>query len=571
MKNKIIVGLVSSMLLTTFAPFMGSVVQAEEPLEDLKEQIENNKGRSRELGSVIEETEAEMNSLEQERQELEGNIQSLQITIQELSEDLDVQSQRLVETNEEIENLNKKIEDLTKAIELRNDKLMTQARATQTKWNPTNVIHMIISAEDISDLISRVGVVSKLVSANQQVIEDQRRDQEAVITAEAKVQIEKAEVETLVVQIETNRKELKGQQVKLDDQIMFVAEKYKMNSSEKDQFVSEQFELAQETMALSTEIRAEEKRLEEERIAEEKRLEEERLAEEKRIAEEEAIAKEAEEERQRQAEAERKERVALAAEQRREEAQEEEARKEQASLAAEREKADEQRTAAANRQEQERLAKAEEQRVANVEAESRAQSTAAANRREEERKAAAAQATAAANRREEERRAAAQATAAANRKEEERKAAAAQATAATSSNNSTSSAAPTSSGWVRPASGYISSPFGYRTHPVTGQRSSFHSGVDIAGSGPIRSSRAGTVTAASYAGSYGYRVIVDHGDGYSSLYAHMQSNLSVSVGQRISQGQQLGIMGTTGRSTGIHLHFEVLKSGRAVNPMGYIN
>ncbi|MDZ7835930.1 MAG: M23 family metallopeptidase [Alkalibacterium sp.] len=133
--------------------------------------------------------------------------------------------------------------------------------------------------------------------------------------------------------------------------------------------------------------------------------------------------------------------------------------------------------------------------------------------------------------------------------------------AATSSSNS---------GWLRPASGYISSPFGYRTHPVTGARGSFHAGVDIAGSGSIRAARSGRVTAASYSGSYGYRVIVDHGNGYSTLYAHMKSNLSVSVGQSVSQGQQLGIMGTTGRSTGVHLHFEVRKNGSAVNPMNYI-
>ncbi|MFO8069145.1 MAG: peptidoglycan DD-metalloendopeptidase family protein [Alkalibacterium sp.] len=571
MKNKIIVGLVSSMLLTTFAPLMGSVVQAEESLEDLIEQKENNKGRSSELGSVIEKTEAEMNSLEQERQELEGNIQSLQITIQELSEDLDKQNQRLVETNEEIEKLNEEIEDLTKAIELRNDKLMTQARATQTKWNPTNIIHMIISAEDISDLISRVGIVSTLVSANQQVMEDQRRDQEAVIKAEAQVQTEKAEVETLVTGIEANREELTVQQVELDNEIMYVAERYEMNSTEKDQFVSEQFELAQETMALSSEIKeekerlaeekrleeeriAEEKRLEAERIAEEKRLEEERLAEEKRLEEEEAIAKEAEEERQRQAEAERKEQVAIATEQRREEAQKEEAQKEEASRAAERdsaeqrrierEKAAEQRAAAENRQEQERLARIEADRVAKAEAEARAE--AAAEQREAARQEAAAVA----------------ATAAAQAQKEQ---------AATPSNNTSASVAPTSSGWIRPASGYISSPFGYRTHPVTGQSLSFHSGVDIAGSGSIRASRAGTVTAASYSGSYGYRVIVDHGDGYSTLYAHMQPGLSVSTGRRVSQGQQLGIMGTTGRSTGVHLHFEVRKSGRAVNPMNYIN
>lgn len=128
-----------------------------------------------------------------------------------------------------------------------------------------------------------------------------------------------------------------------------------------------------------------------------------------------------------------------------------------------------------------------------------------------------------------------------------------------------------SSGWSRPASGNMTSPFGYRTHPVTGKQGSFHAGIDIAGGGSVVASRAGTVKAASYSDTYGYRVIVDHGDGYLTLYAHMKKGLSVSAGQSVSQGQQLGIMGTTGRSTGVHLHFEIRKGGEAVDPMNYLN
>lgn len=126
------------------------------------------------------------------------------------------------------------------------------------------------------------------------------------------------------------------------------------------------------------------------------------------------------------------------------------------------------------------------------------------------------------------------------------------------------------SGWIKPAEGRISSSFGYRVHPVTGEQESLHAGTDIAGGGSIVASRAGTVSSAEFSDTYGYSVIIDHGDGYSTLYAHMQPNLSVSPGQSVSQGQQLGIMGTTGRSTGIHLHFEVHKDGSAVDPMGYI-
>ncbi|MDZ7834901.1 MAG: peptidoglycan DD-metalloendopeptidase family protein [Alkalibacterium sp.] len=142
--------------------------------------------------------------------------------------------------------------------------------------------------------------------------------------------------------------------------------------------------------------------------------------------------------------------------------------------------------------------------------------------------------------------------------------------ASTSSKPASTTSSQSNSGWTRPANGRYTSGFGYRTHPVTGKRGSFHNGTDIAGGGPIVASRAGTVKSASYSGTYGYRVIIDHGDGYETLYAHMQPNLSVAPGQRVSQGQQLGIMGTTGRSTGVHLHFIVYKNGTPVNPMNYI-
>lgn len=125
-------------------------------------------------------------------------------------------------------------------------------------------------------------------------------------------------------------------------------------------------------------------------------------------------------------------------------------------------------------------------------------------------------------------------------------------------------------GWIRPASGRISSSYGYREHPVTGEKDSLHAGTDIAGGGAIVASRAGTVASAAFSDTYGNSVIIDHGDGYSTLYAHMQANLSVSPGQSVSQGQQLGIMGTTGRSTGVHLHFEVRKDGATIDPMNFI-
>lgn len=129
---------------------------------------------------------------------------------------------------------------------------------------------------------------------------------------------------------------------------------------------------------------------------------------------------------------------------------------------------------------------------------------------------------------------------------------------------------PANEGWLRPASGYVSSPFGVRADPISGQGGIFHTGMDIAGSGAIRATRSGVVTAASYNSISGYYVVIDHGAGMSSLYAHMTPGLTVHAGQRVSQGQQIGTMGTTGYSTGVHLHFEIISSGQRVNPALYV-
>ena len=128
--------------------------------------------------------------------------------------------------------------------------------------------------------------------------------------------------------------------------------------------------------------------------------------------------------------------------------------------------------------------------------------------------------------------------------------------------------------FIKPASGYISSPFGYRTSPINGAVD-FHRAIDIAGSGNISAAQAGVVEVATYHYSYGNYVVINHGkiNGVTikTLYAHMQSGLSVSVGQTVSQGQKIGVMGTTGSSTGVHLHFEVQENGTVVNPVNYIN
>ncbi|MEA3403887.1 MAG: peptidoglycan DD-metalloendopeptidase family protein [Armatimonadota bacterium] len=120
---------------------------------------------------------------------------------------------------------------------------------------------------------------------------------------------------------------------------------------------------------------------------------------------------------------------------------------------------------------------------------------------------------------------------------------------------------------LRPCSGYISSGFGYRTHPVWGGRR-FHNGVDIAtASGTtIKAADDGKVIYAGWKGAYGRTVVIDHGSGWSTMYGHC-SRIYVSRGQVVSRGQAIAAVGNTGVSTGPHLHWTVYRNGKAINPL----
>ena len=125
--------------------------------------------------------------------------------------------------------------------------------------------------------------------------------------------------------------------------------------------------------------------------------------------------------------------------------------------------------------------------------------------------------------------------------------------------------------WITPcAYSYVSSPFGYRYHPVTGKYT-MHNGVDLpAPKGtPIYATRSGYVTTATYHYTAGNYVSINHQDGYSSVYMHM-THYVVSKGEYVKAGQLIGYVGSTGRSTGYHLHFGISKNGTYVNPMKYI-
>ncbi len=122
-----------------------------------------------------------------------------------------------------------------------------------------------------------------------------------------------------------------------------------------------------------------------------------------------------------------------------------------------------------------------------------------------------------------------------------------------------------------PVKGYISSGFGGRVHPISGKYKG-HQGVDIPGKTgtKIKAVAGGVVVASKRISGYGNMVEVKHADGYSTLYAHNKRNI-VKKGDIIEKGQSVALLGSTGRSTGPHVHFEVRKHGKAVNPMRYIN
>lgn len=129
-----------------------------------------------------------------------------------------------------------------------------------------------------------------------------------------------------------------------------------------------------------------------------------------------------------------------------------------------------------------------------------------------------------------------------------------------------------STSWIRPCSYVkVTSPYGFREQPTAGA-STFHQGIDLgaAAGTTIVASRAGTVTSAGYSNSLGWYVTINHGDGFSSMYGHMQGPAYVSSGSYVSQGQSIGGVGTTGISTGNHLHFAILYNGAYQNPAAYV-
>lgn len=173
------------------------------------------------------------------------------------------------------------------------------------------------------------------------------------------------------------------------------------------------------------------------------------------------------------------------------------------------------------------------------------------------------------------------AAAEAERKQKEAAAAAAKKAQAAAKKNTSSSGASAGSAGASVVSGngtfthpcpggYISSGFGYRTQPIAGA-STNHKGIDFAAATgtPIYAAAAGTVISAGYAGNAGNLLVISHGNGLLTYYMHCNA-IYVSAGQKVSKGQNVAAVGTTGNSTGPHLHFQVMLNGTPVNPANYL-
>ena len=159
----------------------------------------------------------------------------------------------------------------------------------------------------------------------------------------------------------------------------------------------------------------------------------------------------------------------------------------------------------------------------------------------------------------------------------ERQAARAAAAAAAAAAAQSSGGQGASDNWVQgtgqlgwPVSGEITSPYGYRVHPIWGT-TIYHSGIDIGvdEGTPVHAADGGVVVWSGWMGGYGYAIVIDHGNGLSTLYGH-NSELAVDEGQSVAKGQVISYAGSTGNSTGPHVHFEVRVNGDPVDPMGYL-
>ncbi|MBF2628573.1 murein hydrolase activator EnvC family protein [Listeria marthii] len=423
-------------LLIIAAPFSGAHAESINDMQKRQNEIEQKKS---ELDKNLDSKNTELNHLESAEKDAAKELESLLKSIDETDKKLKEQEGKVDSENEKLKQLKKEMEKLRNDIRDRQKVLDNRARAIQTTGTATAYLDMIFEANDFKELIDRVTVVSAIVKADQDIMQDQKDDQDKLKVAETTSEKKLENLKVLAVELEVSKNNMESQKQEKNDLVMALANKKDLTKSEQTLLASEQGALTDEEKRLASSIAGEK-------------------------AKQEAAIKAAEEKRMQEA------------------------------------------------------------------ASSAHNSTAVNN-------------------------------------------------SGSGSSGSTETVGSGGGGqFIKPASGILTSGFSERTNPVTGKYES-HKGQDIAGGGTITVSAAasGTVVFSGFGasgsgfGGYGYVVKIDHGNGYQTLYGHMRAgSLKVVTGQRVSQGQPIGIMGSTGQSTGQHLHFEIHKNGVPVNPAPYL-
>ncbi|EAC6873610.1 peptidase [Listeria monocytogenes] len=422
-------------LLIMSAPLTGAHADTINDMQKRQNEIEQKKS---ELDKNIDSKNAELNHLESAEKDAAKELESLLKSIDDTNKKLKEQEEKVSSENEKLKKLKKEMEELRNDIRDRQKVLDNRARAIQTTGTATSYLDMIFEADDFKELIDRVTVVSAIVKADQNIMQDQKDDQDKLKVAETTSEKKLENLKVLAVELEVSKNNMESQKQEKNDLVMALANKKDLTKSEQTLLASEQGALTDEEKRLASNIAGEK-------------------------AKQEAAIKAAEEKRMQEAAASVKNSTAV----------------KQPSSA---------------------------------------------------------------------------------------------------SNGATETVSSGSGQFIKPASGILTSGFSERTNPVTGKYES-HKGQDIAGGGTITVSAAasGTVVFSGFGasgsgfGGYGYVVKIDHGNGFQTLYGHMRAgSLKVVTGQRVSQGQPIGIMGSTGQSTGQHLHFEIHKNGIPVDPAPYI-
>ncbi|MBC2123552.1 murein hydrolase activator EnvC family protein [Listeria marthii] len=423
-------------LLIIAAPLSGAHAESINDMQKRQNEIEQKKS---ELDKNLDSKNTELNHLESAEKDAAKELESLLKSIDETDKKLKEQEGKVDSENEKLKQLKKEMEKLRNDIRDRQKVLDNRARAIQTTGTATAYLDMIFEANDFKELIDRVTVVSAIVKADQDIMQDQKDDQDKLKVAETTSEKKLENLKVLAVELEVSKNNMESQKQEKNDLVMALANKKDLTKSEQTLLASEQGALTDEEKRLASSIAGEK-------------------------AKQEAAIKAAEEKRMQEA------------------------------------------------------------------ASSAHNSTAVNN-------------------------------------------------SGSGSSGSTETVGSGGGGqFIKPASGILTSGFSERTNPVTGKYES-HKGQDIAGGGTITVSAAasGTVVFSGFGasgsgfGGYGYVVKIDHGNGYQTLYGHMRAgSLKVVTGQRVSQGQPIGIMGSTGQSTGQHLHFEIHKNGVPVNPAPYL-